>query len=93
MMARYWHLKCIARSLVPRKPNLPLQGSRSYAYSIDILDVSPFAHLYKSTSCEVEVAARQSEIDVISVAAGALLAATPVRNSVHDFPGSRGKQR
>jgi hypothetical protein len=49
------------------------QGSRSYAYSIGVLSVSPFVHLYKTTSCEVEVAARQSEIKFIRVSAGALV--------------------
>ena len=46
--------------------------SRSNPYDIYLYPEAQLAHLYKTTSCEVDVAARRSEIDVIRVAAGAL---------------------
>ncbi len=48
------------------------EGTRSYAQGIDSCTDAPLAHICKATSCEVEVAARRSEIDVIRVAGRAV---------------------
>ena len=49
------------------------QGYRSYPDDIYLCPEAQLAHLYKTTSCEVDVAARRLEGDVIHVAAGALV--------------------
>lgn len=48
------------------------EGAPSYAQEIDRCTDALLAHICKATSCEVEVAARRSEIDVIREAARAV---------------------
>ena len=68
------HLWLLSAQMADRtRSGCPGQGSRSYPLSIYFCAEVLLARLYKTMSCEVKAAARRAIIDVVRVAAGALV--------------------